>query len=153
MDIWHLFFSIRGRINRKTFWLATLPLAIGYAVADVMVESANASIAKFGYPFMFCLIWPSFAVQTKRWHDRDKSGLWNLIGLVPIVGPIWAFIELGFLKGTAGANSYDSPSFTQSLHNYQARISEMEDASIGSPIRKSEPVTSGSSVSNSWRNS
>ncbi|WP_435050934.1 DUF805 domain-containing protein [Desulfosarcina widdelii] len=25
-----------------------------------------------------------------RWHDRDKSGLWILIKIVPIIGLLWA---------------------------------------------------------------
>ena len=46
---------------------------------------------------------PAIIVHIKRFHDRDKSGWWVLIGLVPIIGAIWLLIELGFLKGTPGA--------------------------------------------------
>jgi len=46
------------------------------------------------------------AVYTKRWHDRNKSGWWSLILLIPIVGPIWMLVELGFLRGTEGTNNY-----------------------------------------------
>ncbi|TGR16409.1 DUF805 domain-containing protein, partial [Mesorhizobium sp. M8A.F.Ca.ET.197.01.1.1] len=42
----------------------------------------------------------------KRWHDRNKSGWWTLIGLIPIIGGIWLLIELGILEGTRGANQY-----------------------------------------------
>jgi len=52
------------------------------------------------------LIWISLAVQVKRWHDRDKSGLWILISLIPLIGPLWAFIETGCLRGTLGPNGY-----------------------------------------------
>ena len=52
------------------------------------------------------LIYPVIALYAKRWHDRNKSGWWSLIGLIPIIGGIWMLIELGFLKGTAGPNSY-----------------------------------------------
>ncbi len=42
----------------------------------------------------------------RRYHDRNKSGWWFFLCFVPIVGPIWQFIELGFLSGTPSGNSY-----------------------------------------------
>jgi uncharacterized membrane protein YhaH (DUF805 family) len=38
--------------------------------------------------------------MVKRWHDRGKHGYWVFINLIPLVGPIWALIELGFLGPT-----------------------------------------------------
>jgi uncharacterized membrane protein YhaH (DUF805 family) len=52
------------------------------------------------------MIWISLAVQIKRWHDRDKSGWWVLIGMIPCIGPIWAFVECGCLRGSFGPNGY-----------------------------------------------
>ena len=46
-----------------------------------------------------------YAVCAKRWHDRNKSGWWSLIGLTGI-GAVWMVIELGFLEGTDGPNKY-----------------------------------------------
>ena len=28
----------------------------------------------------------------KRWHDRDKSGWWIMIGVIPIIGSFWVLI-------------------------------------------------------------
>jgi uncharacterized membrane protein YhaH (DUF805 family) len=52
------------------------------------------------------VIWPSLAVSIKRWHDRNKSGWWVLISLVPFIGWLWALIETGALPGTIGPNEY-----------------------------------------------
>ena len=52
------------------------------------------------------LIWISLALGVKRWHDRNKSGWWVLIGMIPIIGPLWQFIEAGCMRGTVGANQY-----------------------------------------------
>src|SRR5680860_792339 len=52
---------------------------------------------------------PAILVDIKRWHDRDKSGWWMLIVLVPIIGWIWFIVELGFLKGTPGPNRFGPP--------------------------------------------
>ena len=50
--------------------------------------------------------WISFAISAKRWHDRDKSGWYNLLVLVPFAGPIWFLTECGFLRGTVGPNRF-----------------------------------------------
>jgi uncharacterized membrane protein YhaH (DUF805 family) len=69
-----------------------------------------------------------FMVGIKRLHDRDKSGWWLLVfyvlpGVLSSIGEnlatggvifaaasfavsIWALVELGFLRGTAGPNRY-----------------------------------------------
>jgi uncharacterized membrane protein YhaH (DUF805 family) len=59
--------------------------------------------------FVLASIIPAILVDIKRWHDRDKSGWWMLITLVPIIGSIWLLIELGFLKGIPGPNRFGSP--------------------------------------------
>lgn len=51
-------------------------------------------------------IWTTVAMQIKRWHDRDKSGIWMLVGFIPIIGPLWTFVELLFLPGTNGPNRF-----------------------------------------------
>ncbi len=49
------------------------------------------------------------AVVVKRLHDRDKSMWWLLTYLIPFIGPIWMFIELGFLDGTPVERRYGNP--------------------------------------------
>ena len=53
-------------------------------------------------PYAIFSIWSGIAIGIKRWHDRDKSGWWMFIVLIPIIGAIWAFVECGCLRGTEG---------------------------------------------------
>ena len=53
--------------------------------------------------------WMGLAVSVKRWHDRGKPGVWVFIVFLPLIGPLWAFIELGFLRGDEGPNPYGAP--------------------------------------------
>jgi len=107
-----LLLSFNGRIPRSTFWGASIAMAlysciIWAALFLVAHETAAAAILTLAIFAMSILaIWISLAIQVKRWHDRDKPGVWILIGFVPIVGPIWQFIETGFLPGTIGDNQY-----------------------------------------------
>ena len=158
MDIAKIYLSFRGRIGRKVYWLASIPLFVGYGVGNVMTESANEKTVVLGYIIMFSLIWPSLAVQTKRWHDRNKSGWWNLILFIPIFGHIYATIELGFLGSIPGTSIYDIPMFTRpsfdnsSRGSYNAsRGSYWEDSNIADKLGEPGRLVESGSAKNSWR--
>ena len=106
-DLTALLFSFRGRINRKPYWkclcgvfFADMILSILMFPFDEFVQGA----AQFG--FMAGAVWPLLALQTKRWHDRDKSAWWLLVNFIPYVGLIWVIVECGLLRGTEGANRF-----------------------------------------------
>jgi uncharacterized membrane protein YhaH (DUF805 family) len=111
MDLQQLYLKLDGRIGIRTYWLkGVLPFFIIGLVAgliDNYIEANNF----LSWIVSVLLIWPGLAIQVKRWHDRNKSGWWVLIQLIPLVGAIWSFIELGFLKGSEGANKYGAETF------------------------------------------
>jgi uncharacterized membrane protein YhaH (DUF805 family) len=119
------FTSLNGRIPRKTFWLALIVMMIISWILQFIIfsifgvsmmanpnatpEEAMAQMSGMMLPLGIVLLltlWPSIAIYAKRWHDRDKSGWWSLILFVPIIGGIWMLVELGFLRGTEGANRF-----------------------------------------------
>ena len=51
-------------------------------------------------------IWPGLAIYVKRCHDRDKSGWWLLILLIPYLGSLVIFVSLGLMEGTRGPNRF-----------------------------------------------
>jgi hypothetical protein len=51
------------------------------------------------------LLYSYIAVLIKRCHDRNRSGLFLLLSLIPLLN-FWPWIELWFLKGTPGRNQY-----------------------------------------------
>jgi uncharacterized membrane protein YhaH (DUF805 family) len=107
IDWGHLLFAFDGRINRAKFWVA---VAVTWVAAFVVIGIVAAMNSSFGYliggVFYIGLIWVGLAISIKRWHDRDKSGWWILISFIPLIGPIWALVETGFLPGTEGPNQY-----------------------------------------------
>ncbi len=131
-----LLFSFQGRIHRIPFWLgqafgwvygtlvgSLFGLALGVHVDPFDADgSAGAVIAAMGsnvglwaimITILIVQLWVGYAISVKRWHDRGKSGWWNLIVLVPLVGLLWFYFECGLLAGTPGRNRYgaspDSP--------------------------------------------
>jgi len=118
-----LFLSFNGRINRAKWWLGILILLVAQWVVififssffgmGMMVsadpEAMQAAAFSSMIPsiiLMLIFIYPGLALYAKRWHDRNKSGWWSLIILVPVVGVIWVLIELGILRGTDGDNRF-----------------------------------------------
>lgn len=109
---------MKGRASRWDYWKATI-LLFGLATILLLLvfvpialsgsgneaDPTDLAFAAFGL-VMLPVLWSSIAVSVKRWHDRNKSGAWVLIGFVPYIGSIWTFIECGCLKGTSGPNRY-----------------------------------------------
>jgi len=113
---WKQFYlSAQGRVNRKQFWLwLVLPCAV-ISVVLVLLDlvlgtyDAEDGVGLLSSIFSLVVIVPAILVYIKRWHDRDKSGWWMLIVLIPLVGAIWFLVELGFLPGTSGPNRFGPP--------------------------------------------
>jgi uncharacterized membrane protein YhaH (DUF805 family) len=116
-------FRFRGRLNRAAFWrlkiFAILLNAVGHAAVVPMMGHVPRGLppgellqAIGPAPIAILLVllvvvtWILLAAGVRRWHDRDKSGWWMLLNVIPVVGTVWYMIECGFLPGTQGANRY-----------------------------------------------
>ena len=120
-----LFLSYSGRIGRLTYWVSTFVLSVIEVAAMVALlnlsgaslgalHADNATMAREALVHMvlplaivtLIFLYPAYAITTKRWHDRGKSGWWSLIAFVPIIGGLWLLIELGFLGPNEYVNQY-----------------------------------------------
>ena len=112
MTLLQVYFSFNGRIGLSTYWLkGVIPMVMLSFIAGMIGGTIPYYSKYYDLPRIILLLitaWPNLAITVKRWHDRDKSGWWILIGAIPILGIIWAFIENGFLPGTKGPNKYGS---------------------------------------------
>lgn len=135
----HHFFIPSGRIGRKTWWMSMIALIVGTTVLDLavwMLEGVyrgiptdmfyvNLWVQGFSphfwwspYISLVLVAWSGFAINTKRFHDHDKSAWWNLINLIYVagvlVGSLWLAVlgllvqsaMLGFFAGDDVANKY-----------------------------------------------
>jgi len=116
MSITDVLFSFNGRIKRTTWWVVNILLVlISYGAIYLffgLLSYLWEPVIYYGAIGIYILfnllaIWIYFAVGVKRLHDRDKSGWWFLISLIPIIGVIWMIVDLGLLKGTTGPNKYN----------------------------------------------
>ncbi|RFA31001.1 hypothetical protein CAI21_03235 [Alkalilimnicola ehrlichii] len=73
-----------GRATRTQYWMYILFYMIFYVVAAVI--DAVIGIGIFTAVYALGLLIPSLAIAARRLHDTNRSGWWQLIALVPLVG-------------------------------------------------------------------
>jgi uncharacterized membrane protein YhaH (DUF805 family) len=107
MDLGWFLFSFNGRINRKPYWIFLVLMVVLLAAVEGFTGDVNTEeFSSATYLVSLLSVWPTLAVQAKRWHDVDRSAWWLLINLVPFIGGIWVLIVCGFFRGTRGMNRF-----------------------------------------------
>ena len=86
-----------GRATRSEYWyfiLFSFLLSFAFSVIDTFVINrmigmdSSQSGGILGVLFSLALIIPSIAIGVRRLHDTGKSGLWLLIGFLPVIGTL-----------------------------------------------------------------
>ncbi len=101
--------NFRGRARRSEYWYFTLcngiislVLYIPFLVFGGLSQTNEPGTFFWLFYgilmlYSFAVLIPSLAVAVRRLHDIGKSGLYYLVGIIPIVGPIlllvWFFTE------------------------------------------------------------
>lgn len=89
-----------GRAARSEFW---------WWVLFVFLASSAASILSPVVSGLFSLgvLLPNIAVAARRLHDIDRSGWWQLIWLIPLIG--WLLLIYWFAQPGKEPNRFGSP--------------------------------------------
>ncbi len=96
--------QFQGRAGRAEFWyfaLASMLINIGLGIFERLILGNQLLSALYG----FALFVPNIAVTTRRLHDTDRSGWWQLLILVPLFGWIVLIIFLA-LEGQSTDNRF-----------------------------------------------
>jgi uncharacterized membrane protein YhaH (DUF805 family) len=106
------FATFSGRAPRAEYWwfvLFTVLVTMGLTILDFALfgtETVNEyGIGPLGAIATLAFFLPSLAVTVRRLHDRDKSGWWIFINLIPLIGFIYLFYQY-VSRGTAGSNRF-----------------------------------------------
>jgi len=103
---WSKSTTFTGRARRPEYWywflfnlIATLVLGfIQFVISDIGGQILQVI-------FDLAVLLPSIAVTTRRLHDTDRSGWWQLLFLLPIIGWILLIVWLS-QAGTPGPNRF-----------------------------------------------
>jgi uncharacterized membrane protein YhaH (DUF805 family) len=105
------YFIINGRASRSEYWFLQLlfaPFAIyvGYWSDPVSTGTMDPPLLYILSTIIVIILFiPAITSQIRRFHDRDKSGWFILVNIIPIVGWIIALVML-LDKGTPGKNRF-----------------------------------------------
>ena len=100
------FAKFEGRASRKEYWMfvvMNIPVAFLFGVLDALVGAGGV----LGGVYNLILLVPSVSLMCRRLHDQNRSGWWQLLLFIPIVGFIVILVFM-CLDGTAGDNRFGS---------------------------------------------
>lgn len=94
--------NFAGRDSRPELWW--------FILASVLVSAALniVDLAVVGSLWSLAMLVPTLAANTRRLHDTGRSGWWQLLVFIPLVGGIILIVWLAS-AGKAGANQYGAP--------------------------------------------
>lgn len=97
------YFCFEGRADRAEFWqyvLATFIIGFVLGIVDSIIGFRILS-GLFG----LAMLLPSLGCTARRLHDVGKSGWFQLLGLIPLIGGIIVLV-LCIPEGDKEANSF-----------------------------------------------
>ena len=92
--------NFSDRSNRGEFWwfmLASLLISIVLSLIDAaLFGEVGAEIGVLSNLWSLAILLPGFALNTRRLHDIDRTGWWQLLIVVPVIG--WIVLLVWFCQ-------------------------------------------------------
>ena len=89
--------SFGGRASRPEFWWWALFCVIATLVLGVVSDKLSAA-------FSLATLLPYIAVTTRRLHDTDRSGWWQLLFFLPVIG--WLVMLYWLVQPSESSSGY-----------------------------------------------
>lgn len=101
--------TFSGRARRAEYWWFTLFNFLVSLALGLFEEAVFGAVQPLSSLYSLVVLVPGLAVGARRLHDIGKSGWWQLLWFVPIIGWVILIWWLATL-GDEGANEYgDDP--------------------------------------------
>lgn len=87
--------DFKGSMGRKAYWMYILLYGMFSYLVSIGLMLCNPTLGWVVYAIL-CLgfLAPTLSAAIRRLHDIGKSGWMILVGLIPLIGPIWLLILL-----------------------------------------------------------
>ena len=115
VDALRRYADFHGRARRKEYWMFILIYMIFYILLAV-VDGLLGSIWLTSL-YSLALLIPGISIAARRLHDTGRSGWWQLLVLIPLLGAIVLIVFL-VQDSEEGENQFgQSPKYLQN-HSY-----------------------------------
>ena len=92
-----------GRARREEYWMYFLFYILIYIAISVVGYVLHMKF--LATIFSLGLLIPTIAVAARRLHDINRSGWWQLLALIPIIG--WIIVLIWYMTDSdSGSNQY-----------------------------------------------
>ncbi len=97
--------NFSGRARRAEFWNFIICNIVITLLLSLLIFILDDTGIKMYIAYALVTFLPLVAATVRRLHDTNKSGLYILVGFIPVVGSIWLLILLA-ADGNYGPNNY-----------------------------------------------
>ena len=89
--------DFNGRATKSEFWWWVLFVILVSFAANILNN-------KLGLLISIGTLLPNIAVTARRLHDTNRSGWWQLIGIIPVIG--WIIMIVWCVQDSASQSDY-----------------------------------------------
>lgn len=102
IDAFKKYSDFTGRATRTQYWMYILFYLIIYIVLTVV----DTTLGFFALSLIYSIVMfvPSISIAARRLHDTGRSGWWQLIALIPLLGSLILIFFL--VQDSAEDNEY-----------------------------------------------
>ncbi len=97
--------NFSGRARRAEFWNFIICNIVITLLLSLLIFILDDTGITMYIAYALVTFLPLVAATVRRLHDTNKSGLYILVGFIPVVGGIWLLILLA-TNGDYGPNNY-----------------------------------------------
>ncbi|MCO7124410.1 DUF805 domain-containing protein [Sporolactobacillus shoreicorticis] len=97
-DVIKNYVGFSGRATRTEYWMFVLFNFFILVIARLIDWLLPSSVPIIYSLYSLAVLIPTFAVGARRLHDIGKTGWWQLIGFIPILG--WIVLLIYFCTDT-----------------------------------------------------
>ena len=89
--------DFNGRATKSEFWWWVLFVFLSTIAANVLNKNLGLLVS-------LGTLLPYIAVTARRLHDTNRSGWWQLIGIIPVIG--WIIMIVWCVQDSASQSRY-----------------------------------------------
>lgn len=132
--------DFEGRATRKQFWmfiLVSILISIGISLVEEIIGVMALSAL-----FSLAILIPNIAITARRLHDTNRSGWWQLILLVPVIGLIVLIVWLaGESKNEGNAYDDNAPATPDATNESTVPVQEPQAEVASTEAKTENPVS------------